>query len=371
MNRSKEVEETCRICLETSTVCAISSSKLSDSILPDEDRLISPCACSGTQAFVHYKCLRKWQIAVMANRRPGASHIPALICSVCTQKFSVVPPRPALLTQIWKVLTGYSCEVSGLFIVLCACYLALAGHNLHSLLEELENGIALAREVLPCSFHVNILDDKSLSKTCSLLGGKLGSGRPNLHPGIVLVATPAMPSPFFFSSVVLLFEHQRCSGSRGLILNMQPEEEKIIEWENEMLPSVNGASVLKHIAHALGGPVDQDKWTILNQCACCSSPMEHSSCNQRLDVEKKPYSKDWGQELLPGIFLGHDLAPVLRHAKDEPPLLAHRVIHGHAEWFVGQLGSEVRRGLWITKQNASEILLSTPPNELWHVLIGE
>lgn len=367
MTPPAEVEETCRICLETSPLYVTNASKLSESLLLDDDRLISPCACSGTQAFVHFKCLRKWQRTVMASRRPGANHSPALICSVCTQKFSVAPPRPALLYRIWKGLTGYSCEVAGLCIVLCACYLALAGHNLQTLLEELGSGFTLAREVFPCSFRFNILEEKCLSRTCRFLGGRWGSGRLDLHPGTLLVATPAMSSSFFFGAVVLLYEHKRCSGSRGLILNVHSEEERIHEWENKVLPTVNSASVFNRIAHGMGGPVAQHDWTIVNRCACCASMEAASSCSNH----KKLGSKDWGEELLPGVFLGRDVSPVLLHAKDEPPIVSHQVIHGHAEWFVGQLWSEVKRGLWITKHNASDILLSTPPHELWHVLIRD
>ena len=33
----------------------------------------------GTQAFVHFKCLRKWQSAVMSSRRPSANYGPALM----------------------------------------------------------------------------------------------------------------------------------------------------------------------------------------------------------------------------------------------------------------------------------------------------
>lgn len=368
-----ELEETCRICLETSSLGAISTSKLSDPGLLDEDRLISPCACSGTQAFVHFKCLRKWQTAVMASRRPSANYSPALICSVCTQKFSVAPPRPALPVRIWKGLTSYSYEVAGLCIVLCACYLALAGHNLHSLLEELGSGLMLAREVFPCSFRFTMLEEKCSSRTCSLLGSRWGAGRLNLNPGTLLVATSAMPSPFFFGSVVLLYEHKRCSGSRGLVLNMQSEERRISDWEKKLAPTIANPSALGRIAHGTGGPVAQHDWMMLNRCTCCGSlATKDSPCSSQADSDSKLlHSKDWGQELLPGVFLGRDVSPVFLHAKDEPTIFNHQVLHGHAEWFVGQLWSEVKRGLWITKQNASEVLLSTPPHELWHVLIRD
>ena len=36
----------------------------------------------GTQAFVHFKCLRKWQSAVMSSRRPSANYGPALMYGI-------------------------------------------------------------------------------------------------------------------------------------------------------------------------------------------------------------------------------------------------------------------------------------------------
>eukprot|EP01018_Ginkgo_biloba_P011172 Gb_21776 [translate_table: standard] len=363
MTQGEQWEATCRICLESSPVLCSD-----DAVVLSEDRLISPCACSGTQAFVHAKCLTKWQNAVMTSRRPGARHSAALICTVCTQKFSITPSETGFPSHISKIFSSYSCELTCLFCVLCACYLALAGLNLQTISDQLESSIAMAREILPCSF--NIMKEACLSWTCSLLGGKLGYGHPSLHPGTLLVATAAMPSPFFFGSVVLLYDHRRCSASRGLILNMPVEDERIFDWETKALPSIHNNVLLKRLGHGLGGPIAQHDWMILHRCICCaSSPLKHS-CSLPLGKEK-PFSMDWGRELLPGIYLGRDISPMLQYAKEESPMLPRQVLHGHAEWFVGQLGSEVKRGYWLTKPNASEVLLATPPQELWHALIKD
>ncbi|KAL3687605.1 hypothetical protein R1sor_013914 [Riccia sorocarpa] len=403
-SQSGLVEETCRICLESSPVSSSSYSKLSDSFFLEDDRLISPCACSGTQAFVHFKCLRRWQRSVMATRRPGAGHGPALVCSVCTQKFSVAPPRPPLSCQLWKALAGYSCEVTGLLILLCAFYVALAGHSLQSLLDELEGGLALAREVLPCSFRLNSMDDDCSTGNCNSslhLGGKgwassSTSGR--LRPGTLLIAAPSMPYPYLFGSVVLLYEHQRCSGSRGLVLNKEAGEEVISDWEKNALLGKKRPSS-KQVGHGIGGPLARDQFTILHRCQDCSK-----WTSKTVDQEKLVLSRDWGHELLPGIYLGREIGPVQRtldacslsEASGSSPDCAeelgkndekgesengtgieglaagkveHHVLHGHAEWFVGQLGSQIRRGLWIVEDNASDVLMSTPMNELWHALL--
>ncbi|GBG82952.1 hypothetical protein CBR_g36478 [Chara braunii] len=84
----------------------------------NEDQLVSPCGCTGTQAYVHLKCLRRWQMAVMSSRHPGANYAPALICSVCTKRFSFAPPKPALAMRLSGILDCYAREVAALIIFL-------------------------------------------------------------------------------------------------------------------------------------------------------------------------------------------------------------------------------------------------------------
>lgn len=357
MTQGEQFEVICRICLEPAPI-----SLSDDDVLLAEERLISPCACSGTQAFVHVKCLRRWQKAVMSSTRPGASHTAALICPVCTKKYSLAPPQAGLASRVVKFISNYSCELAGALCVLSACYFAFMGLNLQTILDELENGIALAREILPCSFNIN-MEEKCLSGTCSTLASRLGSGQPSLHPGTLLVATAAMPSSFFVGSIVLIYEHRRCSGSRGLILNMPLEEERRFEWETKSLVSMHGNAFLKRVEHGVGGPVAQNDWMILHRCACCVASPLKQSCRRTLGKEKH-LTIDWGVELLPGIFLGRDVSPVLLFTKEESPVVSHQVLHGHAEWFVGQLGSEVKRGFWLIESNVSEVLLAMAPQEL-------
>ena len=53
-----------------------------------EGKLIAPCACSGSQEWVHIPCLRKWQKATM---RAGHGH--EAICSVCQTPYALKPPE--------------------------------------------------------------------------------------------------------------------------------------------------------------------------------------------------------------------------------------------------------------------------------------
>lgn len=50
--------ETCRICLESSTIANSSTGSISRfTDVEDEDRLISPCACSGTRSLIHLQTM--------------------------------------------------------------------------------------------------------------------------------------------------------------------------------------------------------------------------------------------------------------------------------------------------------------------------
>jgi len=61
-------EPMCRICFEEDE--------------QDDNRLISPCKCDGTQKFVHQKCLREWQRSVQTYR---PNH-PDQVCSICRSR---------------------------------------------------------------------------------------------------------------------------------------------------------------------------------------------------------------------------------------------------------------------------------------------
>jgi putative AlgH/UPF0301 family transcriptional regulator len=157
----------------------------------------------------------------------------------------------------------------------------------------------------------------------------------------------------------------------GVDVLLLAQEDVITEWESKLPPTLGNSPILQRIAHGTGGPVAQHDWMILNRC----SFKDLSLCilHEAKLIHTRDYSKDLGQELLPGVFLGRDVSSIFSHGGTDEAnnMVSHQVIHGHAEWFVGQLQSEVKRGLWITKQNASEILLSTPPHELWHALIRD
>jgi len=64
--------------------------------------LITPCACTGTQQWIHEHCLRQWQRSLLGQRDHRASR-----CSVCTQLFALPPPPlPAAPVQVGTLLVA-------------------------------------------------------------------------------------------------------------------------------------------------------------------------------------------------------------------------------------------------------------------------
>lgn len=83
------MSDSCRICLEQDSA----------------KKLITPCACAGTQKFVHRDCLAKWQKVIMDGSllNPDNYNIDkARVCSVCKTTYSLAPPTPSLYDSLIK-----------------------------------------------------------------------------------------------------------------------------------------------------------------------------------------------------------------------------------------------------------------------------
>ncbi|CAI5461543.1 unnamed protein product [Closterium sp. Yama58-4] len=169
--------------------------------------LISPCACTGTQAYVHLACLRQWQWAVMASRHPGTNYTPALVCSVCTQRFSVAPPRLSIGLRLLRLIEFYSRELTGFFVFLVTCYVLLVFHmEFATLIFQLHS-----------LFH-------TISRTLWREGASV-----SVHPGMLLVASPSMPiaASIFYQSVVLLYDYHPSVGISGIVINKPMQDDEL------------------------------------------------------------------------------------------------------------------------------------------------
>ncbi|KAK3281585.1 hypothetical protein CYMTET_10631 [Cymbomonas tetramitiformis] len=96
LNDAGDTEPTCRICFEGEVIFNRTSC------------LISPCACKGTQRYMHVECLRTWQRAVADHR--------AHTCSVCLEKWQLVPPKDSVVKRFRK-------DWDALAMALLACVL--------------------------------------------------------------------------------------------------------------------------------------------------------------------------------------------------------------------------------------------------------
>lgn len=106
---SDESEQICRYCFEGS----------------EGGELISPCACSGGQKYVHLKCLRMWQRAVLVSQptHPDLYSVDSRqrICNVCKTEFTCAPPTR---TELMASITGP--EIAALIDEGCLIASALA-----------------------------------------------------------------------------------------------------------------------------------------------------------------------------------------------------------------------------------------------------
>ena len=85
-------EETCRICLESSPIANTSACKISRfTSFDDEDRLISPCACSGT----HAPLVSAQVMDVKLEARNSSSNLQTTIST----SFSFVPVHTSQVTM--------------------------------------------------------------------------------------------------------------------------------------------------------------------------------------------------------------------------------------------------------------------------------
>jgi hypothetical protein len=99
----------CRICLDTS----------------NPEQMLSPCACSGTQAHIHYDCMIQY-----------LRHYPDGICRVCRQNIQYIPRLERflfllimiLLTVLW-IFTNSPLNMKILFLIAIAALLST--YNVH------------------------------------------------------------------------------------------------------------------------------------------------------------------------------------------------------------------------------------------------
>ncbi len=158
----------------------------------------------------------------------------------------------------------------------------------------------------------------------------------NSLQGHLLLASPHLPDPNFFRSVVLICQHDE-EGAFGLLLN-RPSSHTIEEIWNR----VSDLPCVSHQPVRLGGPIDGPLMALHTQ--------ETFSENQ----------------VLPSVFIAtqrDNLEQIV--TQDEHPF---RLFSGYSGWGKGQLENELQLGGWITKPAAFDDVFYQGEDELWKKL---
>lgn len=202
----------CRICLEDDVV----------------ENLISPCKCSGSQKYVHLRCVRKWQ---QSQRHR------AVRCNICQERYTCkLPKKPwiqKLVFDSWGTIAMIAIVMATLpmYISPSIC-LALLYLRVQNLVPVFINGrVRLVRQGEP-------VDD--------------------LRRMMFLVAQDRMPSSsVFYQSVILLTEHSSHTGSVGFIINKRSPFAPRKPWPQELTePDFTGPPGRYSVWHSsgIGGP---------------------------------------------------------------------------------------------------------------------
>jgi putative transcriptional regulator len=162
---------------------------------------------------------------------------------------------------------------------------------------------------------------------------------PDPMTGRLLVATPALQSPDFDRTVVLVLEHGD-HGALGVVLNRPSElavAEPLPQWE----PFVADPAVV-----FVGGPVAPSAAICLAQA--------------RGETDADAWKP---------LFDGLGTLDLEGHPEDVPVLDRLRVFAGYAGWGPGQLEGEIEEGAWFVVAAEPGDALSTEPRDLWRTVL--
>ncbi|MBC8329478.1 MAG: YqgE/AlgH family protein [Planctomycetes bacterium] len=161
-----------------------------------------------------------------------------------------------------------------------------------------------------------------------------------LHPGLVLLADPALVDPHFEEAAVLLCAHDDQQGSLGLILN-RPLDLPV----GQLLPQAGELATARH-GLSWGGPVAIEKLHALHGGATGMAEC-FSVC--------------------PGVEFGGVLEELTRvHAAHLPV----RFFLGYTGWDSGQLDGELASGTWRLHPGGAQAAFDPEPDTLWGRLVG-
>ncbi|MDG2382383.1 MAG: YqgE/AlgH family protein [Pirellulaceae bacterium] len=164
----------------------------------------------------------------------------------------------------------------------------------------------------------------------------------NSLDGQLLIASPHLPDPNFYRSVVLIVEHES-DGALGLVLNRVGTSRLEDVWQS----ACDSKCVMRDQLR-VGGPVEGPLMVL----------------HVESDLE--------GYEVVPGVFFSteRDVLEALV-ARDDSIC---RIFSGYSGWGSGQLDQEMRVGGWLTMKADARHIFEIEEETLWDTVtssIGE
>ena len=156
--------------------------------------------------------------------------------------------------------------------------------------------------------------------------------------GHLLVASPHLPDPNFFRTVVLMVDHSD-EGALGVVLNRVSDTSLRTVWER-----VCGSRCMSKQNLFVGGPVE--------------GPLMALHTFADLD----------GVEIVPGLYFTSEKASLenlVENARDP-----FRIFTGYAGWEAGQLDTELRVGGWLTTKTQKTQVLGDH-DQIWQDVTHE
>ena len=158
---------------------------------------------------------------------------------------------------------------------------------------------------------------------------------------VLLVSMPQMLDPNFSKTVVLLAEYG-AHGAFGLVLNR-----RMYEPAQTVVTADEPISIHPKMHLFTGGPVEPTRAWIL-------------TAQRGLDPD--------ALEVTSGVYLSAS-PDLVRRTLEMTPDPAVRMVVGYSGWGAGQLDGELAESSWLMAPVESDLIFSTPVDEMWETVI--
>ena len=158
---------------------------------------------------------------------------------------------------------------------------------------------------------------------------------------VLLVSMPQMNDPNFSKTVILLAEYGP-QGAFGIVLNR-----RMTEAAADVVTADQPLEIHPKLHLFTGGPVEPTRAWIL-------------TASRELDTE--------AMEVVEGLYLSAS-PELVRKTLESPPDYTTRMVVGYAGWAAGQLDVELAESAWLMAPVQTDLIFSTPLEEMWATAI--